>query len=64
MVLRVLINRADNQPVMAMIDIEYRHTEKAIDDVTVRRTTTGKMVSYIQDLIYEMKSADIDCSFR
>ncbi len=49
---------------MAMIDIEYRHTDKAIDDVTIRRTTTGKMSSYIQDLIYEMKSGDISCSYK
>ncbi len=48
---------------MALIEIEYRHTEKELDDVTIRRTTTAKMASYIQDLIYEMKSADISCSF-
>jgi len=49
---------------MALIDIEYRHTEKELDDVTIRRTTTGKMSAYIQDLIYEMKSADISCSYK
>jgi len=49
---------------MAMIDIEYRHTDKAIDDVTIRRTTAGKMSSYIQDLVYEMKSGDISCSYK
>ncbi len=49
---------------MALIDIEYKHTEKELDDVTIRRPTTGKMSSYIQDLIYEMKSADIDCTYK
>jgi len=49
---------------MAMIDIEYRHTAKELDDVTIRRTTTGKMATYIQELVYEMKSADISCSFK
>ena len=49
---------------MAMIDIEYRHTDKELDDVTIRRTTTGKMSSYIQDLIYEMKAGDISCSYK
>ena len=47
-----------------MIDIEYIHTEKELDDPTIRRITTGKMASYIQDLIYEMKSGDIPCTFN
>ncbi len=47
-----------------MIAIEYRHTDKEIDDVTVRRTTTAKMASYIQELIYDMRSGDIPCSFK
>ena len=47
-----------------MIDIEYIHTEKELRDPTIRRTTTAKMASYIQDLIYEMKSGDIPCSFK
>lgn len=46
------------------IDIEYLHTVKELDDPTIRRTTTGKMTSYIQDLVYEMKSAEIPCSFK
>ena len=46
------------------IDIEYLHTAKDLDDPTIRRTTTGKMASYLQDLIYEMKSAEIPCSFK
>jgi len=50
--------------IMAMIDIEYRHTDKELDDVTIRRPSTGKMSVYIQDLIYEMKSADISCSYK
>ena len=46
------------------IDIEYLHTEKELDDPTIRRTTTGKMTSYIQGLVYEMKSAEVPCSFK
>ncbi|MBO7352342.1 MAG: hypothetical protein J6U12_05455 [Candidatus Methanomethylophilaceae archaeon] len=49
---------------MALIDIEYIHTEKDIPDVSIRRPTAGKMKTYIQDLVYEMKSADISCSFK
>lgn len=49
---------------MAMIEIEYIHTEKDIDDVSIRRPSTGKMKTYIQDLVYEMKSSDISCSFK
>jgi hypothetical protein len=49
---------------MALIDIEYIHTEKDIEDVSIRRPSTAKMRTYIQDLIYEMKSADISCSFK
>lgn len=47
-----------------MIEIEYIHTEKDLEDPTIRRITTAKMASYIQDLIYEMKSGDIPCSFK
>ena len=47
-----------------MIDIEYIHTDKELADPTIRRITTAKMASYIQDLIYEMKSGDIPCSFK
>ena len=50
--------------IIMMIEIEYLHTDKELADVTIRRTTTGKMASYIQDLIYDMKSADIPCSFK
>jgi len=53
-----------NPAIMAMIEIEYIHTEKDIDDVSIRRPTYGKMRAYIQDLIYEMKAGDIDCSFK
>lgn len=49
---------------MATIEIEYKHTEKEISDISIRRPSTGKMAAYIQDLMYEMKSADISCSFK
>ncbi|AMK14148.1 hypothetical protein AUP07_1107 [methanogenic archaeon mixed culture ISO4-G1] len=49
---------------MALIEIEYRHTDAELDDPTIRRVTTGKMTAYIQGLIYEMKSADISCDFK
>jgi len=49
---------------MAMIDIEYIHTEDDIEDITIRRPDTLRMKSYIQDLIYEMKAGDISCSFK
>jgi len=49
---------------MAMIEIEYIHTEDDIDDLTVRRPDTIRMRSYIQDLVYEMKAGDISCSFK
>ena len=49
---------------MALIDIEYIHTEKNIPDISIRRPSVGKMRAYIQDLVYEMKSADISCSFK
>jgi len=47
-----------------MIEIEYIHTAEELPDPSIRRPTTGKMASYIQDLIYEMKSAEIPCSFK
>ncbi len=49
---------------MVKIDIEYLHTEAELPDPTIRRITTGKMASYIQELMYDMKSGDIPCSFK
>ena len=46
-----------------MIDIEYRHSEAELEDPTIRRRSTGAMVSYIRDLIFEMQMADISCKF-
>ncbi|MBQ8179428.1 MAG: hypothetical protein IJ026_03150 [Candidatus Methanomethylophilaceae archaeon] len=48
---------------MAMIDIEYRHSDAPIDDPTIRRRTTSEMSKYIRDLIFEMQMADISCKF-
>jgi len=48
---------------MAMIDIEYRHTNADIPDPTIRRTTTAAMKRYIQDLVFEMEMADISVKF-
>ena len=48
---------------MAMIDIEYRHSDAEIEDPTVRRKTPTAMTAYIKDLIFEMQMADISCKF-
>ena len=48
---------------MAMIDIEYRHSEAELQDPTIRRRSTGAMAAYIKDLIFEMQMADISCKF-
>ncbi len=48
---------------MAMIDIEYRHSDAEIEDPTVRRRTPAAMTAYIKDLIFEMQMADISCKF-
>lgn len=49
---------------MAMIDIEYRHTDKDPEDPTIRRRTCAVMNSYIKDLIFEMQMADISCNYK
>ncbi len=61
---RITLSTGPTNPSYMMIDIEYIHTEKELEDPTIRRITTGKMASYIQDLIYEMKSGDIPCTFK
>ena len=43
--------------VMAMIDIEYRHTSKD-------PRTNAVMNQYIRDLIFEMQMADVSCSYK
>ena len=48
---------------MAMIDIEYRHSEAELQDPTIRRRSTSAMAAYIKDLIFEMQMADISCKF-
>lgn len=48
---------------MAMIDIEYRHTDAPIEDPTVRRRTVREMADYVNDIICEMQMADISCKF-
>lgn len=48
---------------MAMINIEYRHSDKDLDDPTIRRRTTAMMTSYIKDLVFEMQMADISVKF-
>lgn len=48
---------------MAMIDIEYRHTDADIDDPTIRRRSPAEMTAYIKDLIFEMQMGDISCKF-
>ena len=49
---------------MAMIDIEYRHTDRDPEDPTIRRRTNAMMNSYIKDLIFEMQMADISCAYK
>ena len=44
---------------MAMIDIEYRFSDKALPDKDIRRKTTEEMEQYLRDLVFEMQSADI-----
>ncbi|MBR2254623.1 MAG: hypothetical protein IJ856_02220 [Candidatus Methanomethylophilaceae archaeon] len=48
---------------MAMIDIEYRHSDEPLGSKEIRRTTCAQMTSYIKDLIFEMQMADISCKF-
>lgn len=48
---------------MAMLDIEYRFSEKPLEGKT-RRKTTKDMEFYIRGLVFEMQSADISVKFR
>ncbi len=46
-----------------MIHIEYRHTDRDLDDPTIRRRTTAQMVAYIKDLMFDMQMGDIPSKF-
>lgn len=48
---------------MAMIDIEYRHTDAPIEGPEARRRSCAAMASYLKDLVCEMQMADISCKF-
>lgn len=48
---------------MVMISIEYRHTAKELEDPTIRRRTTGHMVAYIKELMFDMQMGDIPSKF-
>ena len=49
---------------MAMLDIEYRFSDRPLDAVKIRRKTTKDMEFYIRGLVFEMQSADISVKFR
>lgn len=49
---------------MAMLDIEYRFSDRPIDAEGIRRKTTKDMEFYIRGLVFEMQSADISVKFR
>ncbi len=48
---------------MAMLDIEYRFSDKPLDNNEIRRKTTKDMEFYIRGLVFEMQSADISVKF-
>ena len=48
---------------MAMLDIEYRFSDKPLDKNDIRRKTTKDMEFYIRGLVFEMQSADISVKF-
>ena len=48
---------------MAMLDIEYRFSDKPLDNKDIRRKTTKDMEFYIRGLVFEMQSADISVKF-
>ena len=48
---------------MAMLDIEYRFSDKPLDNNDIRRKTTKDMEFYIRGLVFEMQSADISVKF-
>ena len=49
---------------MAMLDIEYRFSDRPLDDKDIRRKSTKDMEFYIRGLVFEMQSADISVKFR
>jgi len=50
----------DDMDLMAMIDIEYRHSAQPPHSVKdLRRTSIGDMHEYLNDLVVEMQMADI-----
>ena len=48
---------------MAMLDIEYRFSDKPLENKDIRRKTTKDMEFYIRGLVFEMQSADISVKF-
>ncbi|MFA6709968.1 MAG: hypothetical protein WCR24_00730 [Candidatus Methanomethylophilaceae archaeon] len=48
---------------MAMIDIEYRYSNRPLGTDQIRRTTVYEMECYIRDIVTEMQSADISVRF-
>ena len=48
---------------MAMLDIEYRFSDRPLEDKDIRRKTTKDMEFYIRGLVFEMQSADISVKF-
>ena len=49
---------------MAMIDIEYRYSNRSLGTDQIRRTTVYQMECYIRDLVTEMQSAEISVKFE
>ena len=48
---------------MAMLDIEYRFSDRPLGSNDIRRKTTKDMEFYIRSLVFEMQSADISVKF-
>ena len=48
---------------MAMLDIEYRFSDRPLEDKDIRRKSTKDMEFYIRGLVFEMQSADISVKF-
>ena len=46
-----------------MIDIEYRFTEREIDDESIRRKDFRELERYLDSIVFEMLSADISVKF-
>ena len=46
-----------------MLDIEYRFSDKPLDNKDIRRKTTKDMEFYIRGLVFEMQSAEISVKF-